>query len=96
MSDCVLIPVRRDINYDTTVWDGDCNRLKATFAAFAEERTCVCRKKLKINGIESELTGTLYQTKTGFPTCLYDDRETGNLSFCIKLQVHFQHVCMIT
>ena len=78
MSDCVLIPVRRDINYDTIVWDGDCSRLKATFAAFAEERTCVCRKKLKVNGIESELTGTLYQTKTGFPTCLYDDRETGN------------------
>ena len=79
MSDCVLIPVRRDINYDTIVWDGDCSRLKANLAAFAEERTCVCRKKLEVNGIESEITGTLYQTTGAFPTCLYDYRETGNV-----------------
>ena len=81
MSDCVLIPVRRETSYDTIVWNGDCSRLNANFAAFAEERSCVCRKKLKVNGIESELTGTLYQTTGAFPTCLYDYRETGNVRF---------------
>ena len=81
MSDCVLIPVRRDINYDTIVWNGDCSRLKATFTAFSEEKTCVCLKKLEVNGIESELRGTLYQTTGAFPICLYGYRETGNVRF---------------
>ena len=79
MSDCVLITVRRARNYDTIVWDGDCSRLKANYAGFAEERTCVCRKKIKVNEIESELTGTLYQTTGAFPICLYDYREIGNV-----------------
>ena len=80
-SDCLLISVRRARNYDTIFWDGDCSRLNANYAGFAEERTCVCRKKLKVNGIESELTGTLYQTKAGTPTCLYNYREIGNVPF---------------
>ena len=81
MSDCLLVPVRRDRNYDTIVWDGDCSRLKANYAGFAEERTCVCRKKLRVNRIESELTGTLYQATGKSPSCLYDYREIGNVKF---------------
>lgn len=38
-------------------------------------------KKLKVNEIESELKGILYQTTKGFPTCLYDYRETGTVTF---------------
>lgn len=81
VSDCVLITVRRDVYYHTVVWDGDCSRLNANYAGFANERTCVCRKKLKVNEIESELKGILYQTTKGFPTCLYDYRETGTVTF---------------
>lgn len=81
VSDCLLVPVCRDRNYDTIVWDGDCSRLKAHYAGFAEETTCVCRKKLRVNGVESKLTGTLYQATGKSPSCLYDYREIGNLKF---------------
>ena len=81
LSDCVLITVRRETNYDTIVWDGDCRRFNANYAGFANERTCVCRKKLKVNEIESEITGLLYQATGAFPTCLYDYREIANVTF---------------
>ena len=32
-------------------------------------------QKLRVNGIESELTGTLYQATGKSPSCLYDYRE---------------------
>ena len=81
VSDCVLITVRRDTNYDTVVGEGDCSRLNGHYAGFANERTCVCRKKLKVNEIKSEIKGILHQNTSGFPTCLYDYREIGNVTF---------------
>ena len=81
VSDCILLPVRRARNHDTVVWSGDCSRLNANYAGFGEERTCVCHKKLKVNGIKSEIKGTLLQTTGASPTCLYDYREIGNVTF---------------
>ena len=87
VSDCVLITVRRETNYDTIVWDGDCSRLNANYAGFANERTCVCHKKLKVNKIETELKGTLYQTARAFPTCIYDYREIGNVKCLLTVLI---------
>ena len=71
------ILVRREKNYDTIVWDGDCSKLRASYAAFDREKLCICKEKLNVNGIKSELNGFFYQTVDGSLTCLYDQRETG-------------------
>ena len=71
------ILVRREKNYDNIVWDGDCSKLRASYAVYGAEKLCVCNKKLDVNGIKSELNGFFYQTMTGSLTCLYDQRETG-------------------
>ena len=71
------ILVRREENYGTIVWDGDCSKLRASYAAFDREKLCICKKKLNVNGIKSELNGFFYQTVDGSLTCLYDQRETG-------------------
>ena len=47
MSDCAMITVRRKTSYDTIVWDGDCSRLNANHAGFANERTAFVTKNSK-------------------------------------------------
>lgn len=74
----VDIRVRRGEYYDTIFWDGDCRKIKASFAGFGEEKICICRKRVNTNGKWRELDGTFYQNMGTSPSCLYDYRETGN------------------
>lgn len=71
------ILVRREENYDTIVWDGECNRINANTVIFGDEKTCICKKRFDVNGIKTELNGFFYQNTDGVPACLYDYRETG-------------------
>ena len=71
------ILVRREKNCDTIVWDGDCSKLRASYATFGSEKLCVCNKKINMNGIKSELHGFFYQTMDGSLTFLFDQSETG-------------------
>ena len=68
------ILVRREQNYDTVVWDGDCSRINANYTG----KTCICQKTIIANEIRTELPGFFYPSADGFGTCLYDYRETGN------------------
>lgn len=74
-SDDIL--VRREQDYDTVVWDGECSRINANTIIFGDEKTCVCKKRFDVNGIQTELNGFFYQNTDGIPACLYDYRETG-------------------
>lgn len=71
------ILVKREQNYDTVVWDGDCSRINANYKKFETEKTCICQKIIKANEIRTELPGFFYPSADGFGTCLYDYRETG-------------------
>lgn len=71
------ILVRREQNYDTIVWDGECSRINANTVIFGGEKTCVCKKRFNVNGVKTELNGFFYQNTDDVPACLYDYRETG-------------------
>ena len=71
------ILVKRGKSYDTIVWDGDCYRIEANYVRFGNEKMCVCKKKLKVHDVTTEIHGFFYQTVDRSPTCLYDLRETG-------------------
>lgn len=71
------ILVERGKNYDTIVWDGDCYRIEANYVRYGNKKMCVCKKKLKVHDITTEIHGFFYQTADHSPTCLYDLRETG-------------------
>ena len=70
------ILVKRELNYDTVVWDGDCSRINANYS-MTETKTCICQKIITANEIRTELPGFFYPSAHGFGTCLYDYRETG-------------------
>lgn len=74
-SDDIL--VRREQDYDTIVWDGECSRINANTVVFDKEKTCVCKKRFDVNEIKTELHGFFYQNEDDVPACLYDYRETG-------------------
>ena len=69
------ILVKREQNYDTVVWDGDCSRINANYKS--NEKTCICQKIITENKIRTELPGFFYPSADGFGICLYDYRETG-------------------
>lgn len=77
------ILIKREQNYDTVVWDGDCSRINANDRMIGTEKTCICQKIITANEIRTELPGFFYSSADGFGTCLYDYRETGQ--FAISL-----------
>ena len=61
---------------DSVSWDGDCGKIDGDQVIY-EKKFCDCRKRIKMNGIETILNGTLYPSNTGFLKCSYYYRETG-------------------
>ena len=62
---------------DSASWDGDCGKIDGDQVNFIRNKFCDCRKRIKINGIETILNGTFYPSNNGFLKCLYYYRETG-------------------
>ena len=62
---------------DSVSWDGDCDKIDGDQVKFFRNKFCDCRKRIKMNGIETILNGTLYPSNNGFLKCSYYYRETG-------------------
>ena len=71
------IHVRREKSFDTVFWNGDCHKLEARRNVLAEEKVCICQKRINVNGRTLELDGTFYQNMGASPKCLYNYRELG-------------------
>ena len=73
----IVIERGRQKGFDRIIWDGDCNKINGAFFMSGKERICACRKRIKMNGITTNLFGTLYPDGNGFVTCSYNYRESG-------------------
>ena len=68
---------RKNKDFDRIIWDGDCNKINGVSFMSDEEKICACRKRIKMNGITTNLFGTLYPDDNGFVTCSYNYKESG-------------------
>ena len=75
----IVIERGKHKDFDRIIWDGDCNKINGVSFMFAEEKICACRKRIKLNGVTTNLLGTLYPDGNGFVTCSYYYRESGKL-----------------
>lgn len=71
--------VERGYKYDKVIWDGDCSKINAIHVAFDNEKMCECKQSINVNGIKSELFGSIFPDQHGFVKCYYDYRETGKI-----------------
>ena len=79
------LEVWRRKQFDSVVWDGDCGKINGNKAEFYGKKSCDCKKKIKMNGIETTVNGTLYPGNNGFMTCLYYYRQTGKSDIKINI-----------
>ena len=73
----IIIERGRQKDFDRIIWDGDCNKINGVSFMSDQEKICACRKRIKMNGITTNIFGTLYPDDDGFVTCSYNYRESG-------------------
>ena len=73
----IVIERGRQKDFDRIIWGGDCNKINGVSLMSDQEKICACRKRIKMNGITTNLFGTLYPDNDGFVTCSYNYRESG-------------------
>ena len=73
----VVIERGKQKDFDRTIWSGDCRKVNGVSFVSDEERICACRKRIKMNGIATNIFWTLYPDDNGFVKCSYYYRESG-------------------
>ena len=73
----IVIERGRQKDFDRIIWNGDCSKINGVSFASNEEKICACRKRIKMNGITTNIFGTLYPDNNGFVKCSYYYRESG-------------------
>ena len=87
----IVIERGRQKDFDRIIWDGDCNKINGVSFMSGEERICACRKRIKVQGITTNLFGTLYPDGNGFVTCSYNYRESGKYEISIDMILSSQN-----